>query len=55
MTTINVTSAAGTSRPGIVLPPVAATPLLGEPVEEIVFLRDETANMGWAVAWWLGV
>jgi hypothetical protein len=44
-----VTSAAGTSLPGIVLPPVAATPLLGEPVEEIVFLRDETANMGWAV------
>ncbi len=28
---------------------MAATPLLGEPVEEIVFLRDETANMGWAV------
>lgn len=44
-----VTSAAGKSLPGIVLPPVAATPLLGEPVEEIVFLRDETANMGWAV------
>jgi hypothetical protein len=44
-----VTSAAGTSLPGIVLPPVAATPLVGEPVEEIVFLRDETANMGWAV------
>lgn len=44
-----VTSASGNSLPGIVFPPAAATPLLGEPLEEIVFLRDETANMGWAV------
>jgi len=44
-----VTSAAGNSLPGIVFPPAAATPLRGEPLEEIVFLRDETANMGWAV------
>ena len=29
--------------------PIAARPLLGEPVEEIAFVRDETANMGWAV------
>ena len=26
-----------------------ASPLLGDPIEEIAFLRDETANMGWAV------
>jgi hypothetical protein len=44
-----VTSAAGNSLPGIVLPPAAATPLNGEPLEEVVFLRDETANLGWAV------
>lgn len=44
-----VTAESGESLPGVVLPPVAATPLLGEPIEEVVFLRDETANMGWAV------
>jgi hypothetical protein len=44
-----VTSPAGTALRGVVLPPVAATPLLGEPVEEIAFIRDETANMAWAV------
>jgi hypothetical protein len=44
-----VTAATGESLPGVVLPPVAATPLLGETIEEIAFVRDETANMGWAV------
>lgn len=44
-----VTSADDESLRGVVLPPIAASPLLGEPVEEIAFLRDETANMGWAV------
>ncbi|HWH95691.1 MAG TPA: hypothetical protein VNT03_17660 [Baekduia sp.] len=44
-----VTSASGTSLPGVVLPPIAATPLLGDPVEEIAFVRDETANLAWAV------
>ena len=44
-----VTSAGGESLPGVVLPPIAATPLLGEPIEEVAFVRDETANMGWAV------
>ena len=39
----------GDSLPGVVLPPVAATPMLGDPVEEVAFLRDETANMAWAV------
>jgi hypothetical protein len=44
-------SAGGGGDPlkGVVLPPIAATPLLGEPVEEVAFLRDETANLGWAV------
>jgi hypothetical protein len=31
------------------LPPVPGTGLTGRPVEEIHFLRDETANMAWAV------
>ena len=44
-----VTDGDGRSLPGVVLPPVAATPLLSDPVEEVAFLRDETANMAWAV------
>lgn len=44
-----VTESGGQSLHGVVLPPVAATPLLSEPVEEVAFLRDETANMAWAV------
>jgi hypothetical protein len=44
-----ITSSEGDTLPGVALPPIAATPLLGEPVEEVSFLRDETANMGWAV------
>ncbi|MCZ2262234.1 hypothetical protein [Isoptericola sp. QY 916] len=34
---------------GVVLPPTAAGTLVGEPVEEVLFLRDEQANMAWAV------
>ncbi len=44
-----VTSADDDSLPGVVFPPIAASPLLGEPVEEVAFVRDETANMAWAV------
>lgn len=44
-----VTTGGNESLPGVVLPPIAARPLLGETVEEIAFVRDETANMGWAV------
>jgi hypothetical protein len=44
-----VTSAGDDSLPGVVLPPIGASPLLGETIEEIAFVRDETANMGWAV------
>ena len=28
---------------------VARTPMLGDPVEEVAFLRDEAANLAWAV------
>lgn len=34
---------------GVLLPPVAATPLEGAAVEEVLFLRDEGANLVWAV------
>ncbi len=44
-----VTAASGDALGGVVFPPVAAKPLVGDPVEEVAFLRDETANMGWAV------
>lgn len=44
-----VTAADGDALPGVVLPPIASTPLVGEPVEEVAFVRDETANMAWAV------
>ena len=44
-----VTAAGGDTLAGIVLPPIAAAPLLGDPVEEVSFVRDETANLGWAV------
>lgn len=44
-----VTSTAGRRLPGVLLPPVAHTPLEGPPVEEVAFFRDETANMAWAV------
>lgn len=42
----------GGSRPFddlLFLPPVLATSLHGEPIEEVVFLRDELANLVWAV------
>ena len=44
-----VTAEDGASLPGVVLPPIASTPLLGDAVEEVAFIRDETANMAWAV------
>ena len=48
-TVYRVTSRAGRPLPGVVLPPVASDLLVGEPLEEILFLRDETANMAWAI------
>ncbi len=44
-----VTTSNDEALSGIVLPPIAASPLLGESIEEISFLRDENTNMGWAV------
>jgi hypothetical protein len=39
----------GSTLNGVLLPPVAAGTLEGPPVEEVLFLRDEAANMAWAV------
>ena len=44
-----VTSAQGGSLLGVVLPPVAHSPLVGDAVEEVAFVRDEQANMAWGV------
>ncbi|KUI27670.1 hypothetical protein AU196_21095 [Mycobacterium sp. IS-1742] len=34
---------------GLVTPPVSAPPVEGPPLEEVFFLRDESANLVWAV------
>jgi hypothetical protein len=34
---------------GLCVPPTARTTLEGDPLEEVLFLRDEMANMAWAV------
>jgi hypothetical protein len=44
-----VASARGGLLPGVVLPPLAAGTLVGDAIEEILFLRDEMANMAWAI------
>lgn len=48
-TMFRVSTATGHPLPGVVLPPVAAGTLVGEAVEEVLFLRDEMANMAWAI------
>lgn len=48
-TMFGVSSSSGRRFPGIVLPPVADGVLVGDAVEEILFLRDEMANMAWAI------
>jgi len=48
-TMYGVSSSSGARYPGLVLPPVADGLLVGEAVEEILFLRDEMANMAWAI------
>jgi hypothetical protein len=35
--------------PGLFIPPAALGTMEGRPLEEVVFLRDEMANMAWAV------
>lgn len=44
-----VTSADGRILDGMVLTPTSATPLTGSEIETVAFVRDETANMAWAV------
>lgn len=44
-----VSTAGGAVLPGIVLPPVSAGTVTGAAVEEVMFLRDEVANMVWAI------
>ena len=44
-----VTSPTGATLPGVVLPPVAHTPMLGDPVVAVAVLGDVAANVAWAV------
>ncbi|SDB81782.1 hypothetical protein GA0111570_103342 [Raineyella antarctica] len=44
-----VSTGTGDRLPGIVLPPVAAGMITGPAHEEVLFLRDEMANMAWAI------
>lgn len=44
-----VTSADGRVLDGIVLAPTGAGALTGDPIEEVAFVRDEAANLAWAV------
>jgi hypothetical protein len=39
----------GTTDPDLLLAPAVATSLEGQALEEVLFLRDETANLAWAV------
>ena len=34
---------------GLLLPPAIAGPVTGEPFEQVLFLRDEQANLAWAI------
>lgn len=46
---ISIQDQAGKTTPGLLVPPTALGTLEGRPLEEVVFLRDEMANMAWAV------
>lgn len=48
-TMFQVASGSGARLPGVVLAPVAADVQVGAPLEEVLFLRDEMANMAWAI------
>jgi hypothetical protein len=48
-TMFKVAAGSGRLLPGIVLPPTAAGMMTGQPFEEVLFLRDEQANMAWAI------
>ncbi|MGW0927696.1 hypothetical protein [Streptomyces sp. NPDC002644] len=42
-------TATGGRRPGLFVPPVTAGSLESEPLEEVLLVRDEDANLAWAV------
>jgi hypothetical protein len=44
-----ITTAAGEPADGLLVPPGAVAVTDGPPVEEVLFLRDEMANLAWAV------
>lgn len=44
-----ITTTAGESADGLLVPPGAVAVNDGPPVEEVLFLRDEMANLAWAV------
>ncbi|WP_141397176.1 hypothetical protein [Mobilicoccus massiliensis] len=44
-----VTAEDGRELDGVVLAPTGPTPLVGDPIEEVALLRDEVANLAWAV------
>lgn len=48
-TMFKVAAGAGGMLSGIVLPPTAAGMMTGQALEEVLFLRDEQANMAWAI------
>lgn len=49
LTLFKLASRGGRNLPGIVLPPTAAAAVTGEALEDVLFLRDEQANMAWAI------
>jgi hypothetical protein len=44
-----ITTASGEGSDGLLIPPGAVAVQDGPPIEEVLFLRDEMANMAWAV------
>ncbi|MFT3924529.1 MAG: hypothetical protein QM778_18465 [Myxococcales bacterium] len=44
-----VAAASGASTEGLLIPPGAVAVQRGAPIEEVLFLRDEMANLAWAV------
>ena len=47
--TVDAHAGSGAAPPLLFLPPVVAGALDGEPIEEVQLLRDEMANLAWAV------
>ena len=49
LTDATLSAGTGPAPPLLLLAPVVASPLTGDPVEELSLLRDEMANLAWAV------